>query len=75
MKTISLRLPDEAYNAVKKYAENDRVSMNSWIEALLNAEDMHRRCTAHDRMMSANPDMVAFAEAWAEHNAGDPTQR
>jgi hypothetical protein len=75
MKTISLRLPDEAYDAVKKYAESDQVSMNFWIEALLNAEDMRRRCAAHDRMMRGNPDMVAFTEAWAEHNAGNLIQR
>jgi len=61
-------LSDSAYEMVKRYAEADRQSMNSWIEGLLDVEDMRRRCAAHDRFMAAHPDTVAFAEAWAERN-------
>ena len=42
--------------------------MNSWIEGLLDVEDMRRRGAAHDRWMAAHPDAVAFAEAWADRN-------
>jgi hypothetical protein len=68
MRTITLRLSDSAYERVKHYAEADQQSMNSWIESLLDVEDMRRRCAAHDRFMSSHPAAVAFAEAWAERN-------
>ena len=42
--------------------------MNSWIEGLLDVEDMRRRCAAHDRWMVAHPDAGAFTEAWADRN-------
>jgi hypothetical protein len=29
--------------------------MNSWIEGLLDVEDMRRRCAAHDRWMATHP--------------------
>ncbi|MGH3932272.1 MAG: hypothetical protein ACRDTF_20105 [Pseudonocardiaceae bacterium] len=67
-RTITLRLSDTAYETVKRYAEADQKSMNSWIEGLLDVEDMRRRCAAHDRWMSTHPDAVAFTEAWAERN-------
>lgn len=67
-RTITLRLSDAAYERVKRYAEADQQSMNSWIEDLLDVEDMRRRCVAHGRWMSARPDAVAFAEAWADRN-------
>ena len=41
-KTVTLRLSDSAYEAVKQYAEADHKSMNSWIVTLLDAEDMRR---------------------------------
>lgn len=75
MKTITLRLSDEAYAAVKGYADNERTSMNAWIESILDAEDMRRRCAAHDQWMSSNPDAVAFAEAWADQNLDEPARR
>ncbi len=65
---ITLRLSDTAYDAVKRYADADQQSMNSWIEGLLGIEDVRRRCAAHDRWMVAHPDAAAFAEAWADHN-------
>lgn len=65
---ITLRLSDTAYEAVKRYADADRQSMNSWIEGLLDVEDMRRRCAAHDRWMVAHPDAGAFTEAWADRN-------
>ena len=42
--------------------------MNSWIEALLDVEDMRRRCDAHDRWLGAHPEAIAFAEGWADRN-------
>jgi hypothetical protein len=74
-RTITLRLSDAAYEAVKRYAEADQQSMNAWIEGLLDVEDMRRRCTAHDRWMSAHPDAAAFAHAWADRNAAELTGR
>ena len=68
---ITLRLSDTAYEAVKRYADADRQSMNSWIEGLLDVEDMRRRCAAHDRWMVAHPDAGAFTEAWADRNLGE----
>jgi hypothetical protein len=35
--------------------------MNSWIENLLDVEDMRRRCAAHDQWMRAHPDGSAFS--------------
>ena len=54
-RTITLRLSDQAYEAVKHYAEADHQSMNSWVEAVLDAEDMRRRCAAHAAWVEANP--------------------
>lgn len=74
-RTITLRLSDEAYEAVKRYADADQQSMNSWVEGLLDGEDMRRRCGAHERWMAAHPEAVAFAEAWADRNHEDLAQR
>jgi hypothetical protein len=60
---------------VKHYAEADRQSMNSWIEGLLNVEDMRRRCAAHDRFMASHPVAVAFTEAWADRNLEELAER
>ncbi|WP_411284193.1 hypothetical protein [Lapillicoccus sp.] len=57
-----------AYEAVKRYADADHQSMNSWIEGLLDVEDMRRRCAAHDRWMVAHLDAGAFTEAWADRH-------
>jgi hypothetical protein len=65
---ITLRLSDSAYEAVKRYADADRQSMNSWIERLLDVEDMRRRCAAHDQWMLAHPDATSFSEVWADRN-------
>ena len=65
---ITLRLSDTAYAAVKRYADADEQSMNSWIENLLDVEDMRRRCAAHDQWMRAHPATAAFSEAWADRN-------
>jgi hypothetical protein len=67
-RTITLRLSEDAYEAVKRYADADRQSMNSWIEGLLDVEDMRRRCAAHGRWMAAHPAVASFAEAWADRN-------
>jgi hypothetical protein len=42
--------------------------MNAWIEALVDVEDMRRRCAAHGQWMSSNPEAVAFTQAWADQN-------
>jgi hypothetical protein len=74
-RTITLRLSDEAYEAVKRHADADRQSMNTWIESLLDVEDMRRRCAAHDRWLSANPAAVAFADSWADRSLEDLAKR
>jgi hypothetical protein len=67
-RTITLRLSDSAYDTVKRYADADRQSMNSWIEGLLDVEDMRRRCAAHGQWMADHPAAVSFTEAWADRN-------
>ncbi len=74
-KTVTLRLSDSAYQAVKQYAEADQKSMNAWIETLLDAEDMRRRCDAHDRWTREHPNAAAFGEAWADRNLDELTKR
>ena len=67
-RTMTLRLSEEAYDAVKRYAEADQQSMNAWIEGILDVEDMRRRCAAHGRWMAEHPEAVALSEAWADSN-------
>jgi hypothetical protein len=74
-RTITLRLSDAAYEAVKRYADDDQKSMNSWIEQLLDVEDMRRRCAAHDGWMRAHPEAASFADAWADRNLDELAQR
>lgn len=74
-KTVTLRLSDSAYEAVKRYAEDDQKSMNGWIETLLDAEDMRRRCEAHEQWMREHPDVAAFSEAWADRNLAELPKR
>jgi len=74
-KTVTLRLSDSAYEAVKQYAEADQKSMNAWIETVLDAEDMRRRCEAHDQWMRERPHVGAFSEAWADRNLDELTKR
>lgn len=70
-----MRLSESAYAAVKRCADADSQSMNSWIERLLDIEDMRRRCATHDRWLAAHPDAVAFAEAWADRNLDELAAR
>ncbi|OIN81365.1 hypothetical protein [Mycobacterium malmoense] len=72
---ITVRLSDTAYDAVKRYAEADQKSMNSWVEHLLDMEDMRRRCQAHDQWLQEHPDVAAFSEAWADRNLNELTKR
>lgn len=74
-RTISLRLSDGAYDAVKRYADDDQTSMNSWIEGLLEVEDLRRRCAAHGAWMASHADAVAFSAAWADRNLDDLAPR
>ncbi|MGH3815262.1 MAG: hypothetical protein ACRDUV_22915 [Pseudonocardiaceae bacterium] len=61
--TITIRLSDETYAAVKRYAEAEHASMTGWIEAVLDAEDMRRRCAAHGAWLEANPQMADAASS------------
>jgi hypothetical protein len=70
-RTITLRLSDTAYEAVKRHADAEKRSMNSWIEEVLDAEDMRRRCAAHHKFLTSNPDFAAFTEDWADRNLAD----
>ncbi len=72
---ITLRLSDSTYEAVKRYADSDQQSMNSWIENLLDVEDIRRRCAAHDQWMRAHPDATSFSQAWADRNLDELAER
>jgi hypothetical protein len=74
-RTVTLRLSDSAYAAVKQHAEADQTSMNAWIETVLDAEDMRRRCETHDRWMREHPQAGAFSKAWADRNLGELSER
>lgn len=67
-RTITLRLSDEAYEAVKRHADAERTSMNSWIEGVLDAEDMRLRCAAHAAWVEANPSVAGAALAFGQAN-------
>ncbi|CAO5157918.1 Pilus assembly protein HicB [Frankia sp. AiPs1] len=67
-RTITLRLSNEAYEAVKRYAEAEDTSMNAWVEGVLDAEDMRRRCAAHATWVRANPAVAHAALAFGEAN-------
>lgn len=66
---ITLRLSDAAYETVKRYADADQQSMNSWIEGLLDIEDKRRRCAAHDQWLQDHPDASALSGMWADLNS------
>jgi hypothetical protein len=74
-RTITLRLSDTVHEAVRRHAEADKRSMNAWIEEVIDAEDMRRRCAAHRDFLANNPHVVGSAEDWAERNLSDLTQR
>ena len=74
-RTITLRLDDALYETVRRYAENDSQSMNGWIEALLDVEDMRRRCAAHERWLTEHPEAIRVAEAWADRNLDELADR
>lgn len=44
-------------------------------EAGLDAEDMRQRCVTHNRWMTDHPEVVEFAEDWADRNLEDLLQR
>lgn len=67
-RTLTLRLSDDDYEAVKRYAQADGVSMNTWVERLLDTEDMRRRCAAHAAWISENPAVIEAALAFGEAN-------
>lgn len=37
----------------------------------LDAEDMRRRCDAHERFLTRRPDVAAFSADWADNNFTD----
>jgi hypothetical protein len=49
--------------------------MNAWSENVSDADDMHRRCAAHHEFLANSPDVVAFAEDWADRNLDDLAPR
>lgn len=51
------------------------VTMNAWSEEAIDVDDMHRRCAAHQDFLANNPDVVAFAQDWADRNLDDLVQR
>ena len=67
-RTITLRVSDSMYDAVKRYADEDDQSMNSWIEVLLDVEDMRRRCALHEKWLADHPEAVSFSETWTDRN-------
>jgi hypothetical protein len=67
-RTVTLRLSRQAYEAVKRYAEAEHTSMNSWIESVLDAEDMRRRCAAHGEWLRSDPSMAMWAEQSGRRN-------
>ena len=67
-RTMTLRLPDALYETVRRYAQNDATSMNAWVEALLDSEDMRRRCASHEQWLTEHPEHTRVAEAWADGN-------
>ncbi|WP_261565178.1 type II toxin-antitoxin system HicB family antitoxin [Frankia gtarii] len=67
-RTITLRLSAEAYESVRRHAEADHISMNAWIEGVLDGEDMRRRCAAHGAWIRANPAVAQAALAFGEAN-------
>ncbi|MGV9801602.1 hypothetical protein ACWDTP_26500 [Mycobacterium sp. NPDC003449] len=68
MPSFSLRLSNDAYEAVQKHSRDDEKSMNAWLEHLVEAEDMRRRCTAHERYMAEHPEMVEYSKNSADRN-------
>lgn len=70
-RTVTLRLSDAAYAALKQHAQADDTSMNTWLERLLDAEDMRRRCTAHAAWLARNPVAADRSEAWADRAFDD----
>jgi hypothetical protein len=68
MRTITLRLSDEAYEAVKRHADAVHMSMNSWIEGVLDAEDMRLRCAAHAAWIEASSSVTSAALAFGQAN-------
>lgn len=66
--TVTLRLSDKAYAAVKHYAAAEHTSMNSWVEEVLDAEDMRRRCAAHGAWMASNPQVATAALDFYQEN-------
>jgi hypothetical protein len=45
--------------------------MSSWIESLLDAEDVCRRCAAHAKWTADHPEAVWLAEVWTDRNLAD----
>ena len=50
-RTITVRMDDETYNAVKQWGEQEHQSLNRVITGLIEREWFRRRCAAHDAQM------------------------
>lgn len=62
--TITLRLPDDLADAVRRHARADGQSMNAWMTTLVLREDMRRRCEAHEAWMHTKPQVADTALAF-----------
>jgi hypothetical protein len=74
-RTITLRVSDGVYEAIKRYATADQQSMNAWIEGLLDVEDMRRRCSEHERWIAAHHEAASFTVAWSDRNLAELAER
>ena len=65
---LALRLSGEAYEAVERHAETEHTSMGAWVERVLDAEDMRRRCAAHGAWTAADTAVADAALAFGDAN-------
>jgi hypothetical protein len=71
---VSIReRPTEA--DTRQVAGVDQQSMHSWIEAILDTEDLRRRCAVHGQWMLAHPGTTTFSEACADRNLDELAER
>jgi predicted transcriptional regulator len=59
VRTVTLRLSDDTYQMVQQYAEAAHLSVDSWVESVLDAEDTRRRGAAQAVWMETHPGTTA----------------
>jgi hypothetical protein len=52
---ITIALPDDLYDTVKRWASADGTSIDSWMHEAIEREAFRRRCVAHGQWMEVNP--------------------